>query len=167
MTRTTRAECKSVIQRGISLCDVAGQKRDEADGNRVQVPPVTLRECALGCEGRRDWLNISRVVGPECSPARPHWSMVNVIFALRRIWRLGLITARIFSIRPQAGARWLGSGLQSRSDQPFNRRSVIPGQFKFRAIIQYHGVFAFVPWPKFLDPFGIHQCRAVNSHESG
>ena len=47
-------------------------------------------------------------------------------------------------------------GLQVRSDQSFNRRSVVSGQFKFRAIIEYHGILAFVLWPKFLDPFGIH-----------
>ena len=57
--------------------------------------------------------------------------------------------------------------LQGCPDQSFNSRSVVSGQFKFRAIIEYHGIFAFVPGPQFLDPLGIHQGGAVNSHKSG
>jgi hypothetical protein len=57
--------------------------------------------------------------------------------------------------------------LEVRADQSFDRRSVVSRQFQFRAVIEYHGIFAFVLWSKFLDPFGIHEGGAVNSHKSG
>jgi hypothetical protein len=80
--------------------------------------------------------------------------------------RTGSTTKRMsecVQIRPPE----ISKDLEVRADEPFDGRSVVSRQFKLRAVIQYDGIFALIKWPKFLDPFGIHQGGAVNSHKSG